>query len=460
NPSFRFNLDHSYHPEAHCWIGEHPQVRQTIAVFCSPQQPTDDEIRHFIDYVQRVKGRALAPHELTSIIAVRDCEICDTISCAGFAIQRYGEEALLDDLVDFSDYFDYLERRIKKDTLADSDKTLEAVYAPSACVFEGANEVHENVEAVLDAWLRESGQRQLALLGEYGQGKSTTALMFSYHLLASWRERNSPRVPILIELRGRSPRNTTPEGLVAEWAYRFSRIAPKAVMKLIIAGKAVVVLEGFDEMALAGDAQARYAHFRTLWGFSYSKSKVLFTGRPNYFLDDRELKSALNIERSVATGAYCESLRLEPFDIDQMTLALRSYPPSTSDSVIALAKANPKFREVASRGSLLYVIGELWDRPGGLGQHGSNINSATVIGTFIRSTYERQASKWREAATSSESVKKLADFMILNSSEREFFMKAIAYFMGQTRLPNQITSQQLRGVVKAFYEEFPEDVSA
>jgi hypothetical protein len=58
-----------------------------------------------------------------------------------------------------------------------------------------------------------------------------------------------------------------------------------------------VILEGFDEMALAGDAQARFAHFRTLWGFSYPRSKVLFTGRPNYFLDDKELKSALNIER-------------------------------------------------------------------------------------------------------------------------------------------------------------------
>jgi hypothetical protein len=231
-------------------------------------------------------------------------------------------------------------------------------------------------------------------------------------------------------------------------------------MKLVIAGRAIVILESFDEMALSGDAQGRYAHFQTLWGFCYPKSKVLFTGRPNYFLDNRELKSALKIEQPLGTGAYCDSLRLEPFDVGQMDAALRSYPARTRNEIISLARGNPKFCELASRGSLLYAIGELWGRPEGLAQQGKDINSARVVGMFIRSTYERQAAKMRELRNKGTSRKRLFDFMILNSPEREFFMSAIASYMAATALPNQISSAQLQMVVETLYSKFPEEISA
>jgi hypothetical protein len=415
------------------------------------------EIVQFLSYVHRVKGRHLEPSELEAIVALRE-GVSATVKSGDVTVQIQTEQTFLDDLVDFADYFDQIERRVEKEPLADSEKTLEMVYAPSRCVSEADKKECGNVELALGEWLREGGQRQLALLGEYGQGKSTTALMFAYHLIRN-SNRRPPRVPILVELRGRSPRNTTPEGLIAEWAYHFSRITPKAVMKLIIAGHALVILESFDEMALAGDAQGRHAHFQTLWGFCYPKSKVLFTGRPNYFLDDRELKSALKIEQSVAAGAYCDSLRLEPFAPDQMESALRSYPPRTRNEIIALAKSNPKFYELASRGSLLYAIGELWGRSGGLAQQGKNINSAVVVGTFIRSTYERQAAKVHELRSKGASRKRLLDFMILNSAEREFFMSAIASYMAVTGLPNQIASAQLQMVVETLYHKLPEEIS-
>jgi hypothetical protein len=212
-------------------------------------------------------------------------------------------------------------------------------------------------------------------------------------------------------------------------------------------------------MALAGDAQARYAHFRTLWGFAYPRSKIIFTGRPNYFLDDSELKSALNIERSVATGPYCDSLRLKPFDIPQMESALRSYPSTTRTEIVELARSNPQFREVASRGALLYAIGELWNRREGLGQYGSNINSAIVVGTFIRSTYDRQANKWRAALRGDKRARELADFMVLNSAERSYFMNAVACYMAKTGLPNQISSQDLQRLSEALYRTIPDEVS-
>lgn len=169
----------------------------------------------------------------------------------------------------------------------------------------------------MTAWVNEPGQRQLALLGEYGQGKSTTALMFAHHLVESSGGKPQ-RVPILIELRGKSPRNSTPEDIIAAWAYHYDRIVPKAVIKLIISGRAVIILEGFDEMSLSGDAYARYAHFATLWRFCYPKSKIVLTGRPNYFLDDRELKSLL-----VSTDRWRPVLIVKQWDWSRLTWSKR-----------------------------------------------------------------------------------------------------------------------------------------
>jgi hypothetical protein len=168
--------------------------------------------------------------------------------------------------------------------------------------------------------------------------------------------------------------------------------------------------------------------------------------------------SILNV--SVATGPYCESVRLEPFDLAQMSLALRSYPPTVGSEITELARTNTKFRELASRGSLLYAMGELWMRPGGLSQYRENINSAAVVGTFVRSTYDRQARKSEDFQYGGPSRRRIMDFMVLNTSERQFFMQAVACSMAIEGLPNQISSEELRRVVAEFYAVIPEAVSS
>jgi hypothetical protein len=126
------------------------------------------------------------------------------------------------------------------------------------------------------------------------------------------------------------------------WARPYE-INPNAVMKLLIAGRVLLILEGFDEMALLGDAAARMEHFTTLWKFCYPQAKVLFTGRPNYFLDDTELKRALDISSGSTLGPYCEALYLEPFSLDQIQIALRELPVNIQAEILKVATINPKF---------------------------------------------------------------------------------------------------------------------
>jgi hypothetical protein len=134
-------------------------------------------------------------------------------------------------------------------------------------------------------------------------------------------------------------------------------------------------------------------------------------GRPNYFFDDTELRESLGIDRRTATGSYCESLRLEQFNLQQVASVLGVYPEKVRNDIVLLANSSPKFYELISRGSLLYVVAELWER-GGLSSYGANINSAAVMGLFIQSTYDRQ-------------LLKTGNFMVLNTSERSYFMSAV-----------------------------------
>src|SRR5205823_14204530 len=125
------------------------------------------------------------------------------------------------------------------------------------------------------------------------------------------------------------------EDILAGWAFPY-RIDPLAVMKLLIAGRIFLILEGFDEMALIGDSETRIAHFRTLWNFSYPNAKILITGRPNFFLDDKEMRAALGIYKPTVGDPYCEALQLQPFTLKQIELALRATPATARNEILSL----------------------------------------------------------------------------------------------------------------------------
>nr|VFJ53794.1 MAG: Predicted transcriptional regulator, contains HTH domain [Candidatus Kentron sp. FM]VFJ64070.1 MAG: Predicted transcriptional regulator, contains HTH domain [Candidatus Kentron sp. FM]VFK14093.1 MAG: Predicted transcriptional regulator, contains HTH domain [Candidatus Kentron sp. FM] len=356
----------------------------------------------------------------------------------------------------FSDYFQDIRYRVERETLPDSDLTLRDTYTPSRYRLdgEGADDNEPgaagNLEAFIDDWLAEKGPRQLALLGEYGQGKTTAAWLLSYRLIQRCQAGKTTRIPVLLALRGKSPRNLTPEELLATWAHRY-RIDTQALLQLIIAGRVLLILEGFDEMDLTGDTEARLSHFRRLWQLSYPKAKILITGRPNFFLDDAELKSALGIQRPNGGRPYCQAVHLENFDTDQMEESLRAADAGVRDGIVALAKKDERFYEIVSRPSLLHIVSTLWQREN-LGQYREGIRSALVMELFIQHSYRRQGAK--QGAREGE-----PGFMALNTAERAYFMAGIAAYMGARRLPNQISKQQLDEAIRGLIRAIPDEVS-
>ncbi len=254
------------------------------------------------------------------------------------------------------------------------------------------------------------------------------------------------RIPILIELRGMSPSTLQPLQLLGAWCSPYG-IEPRALMRLIAAGRVVLIFDAFDEMAEAGDPEAKLSHFRTIWRFAYSRNKILITGRPNFFLDETELKTALGIEKASAAGPYCEAQYLTFFGLEQIEETLTKMGQARYNEIVSLAKTDQKFLDLIARPSLLYIVGLLWSSEN-LSSRVS-LNSADIIELFVRNSYRRQAQKTEDDR----------EFMDLSPAEREYFMDGIAACMLTSRSNNQILQDKFRNVVEKLLELLPDDIN-
>ncbi|MBF0429568.1 MAG: hypothetical protein HQL94_11645, partial [Magnetococcales bacterium] len=334
------------------------------------------------------------------------------------------EESMLDDLIVLDDYFNKIKERVELDHLPDTNWTLGDVYTDVSIIPEGSQQNDpSSFEQYIFEWLESPEQKQIALLGEYGQGKSSASLMLTYRMIMQKHH----RIPILLELRGRSPSTLQSHELLAAWGVDYG-ISGQALMKLLQSGRLLLILEGFDEMAEASSSEARMNHFASLWQFCYPRSKIIFTGRPNFFLDDKELRQSMGIAQSVAAGPYTQALTLQPFHFDQMTKAMRKADPDDGNAIITLAKSDATFRDVVSRPSLLYLVCVLW-RSSELQKIRNSLTSASVIGLFINHLYRRQEEKARN---------RRHGFMELSLEERAYFQDGVAAFMAVNLLKNHI----------------------
>ena len=443
--SYEFQ-DEQWHDQQQCWLGRHKHNNNTVVLACLQNRPDENQLQKLFNY-----GKGLWQNQdnsdLEIIIALKDGVIDETSQSDRYSIRLVSESRLLDILVDFSDYFRELHKRVEQEKLAESDLTIADMYTVSNFMLENGDEPDADLEVFVNRWLAESSLRQVALLGEYGQGKSTASLMLSYGLMCRYQQGDhTARIPILLELRGKSPRTLDANELLAIWAQRYG-IDARALVKLMQAGRLLMIFEGFDEVDLSGDADARIEHFKVLWRLCYPKAKILITGRPNYFLDDAELKCALGINDHSFDRPYCQAVYLLPFERDEIEQSLRKLDAGTRNGILSLAESNPRFHDIVSRPSMLYVVSVLW-RKGELERYRERINSAIVMDLFIRHSYQRQSAKGNKA-----------NFMPLNSHERAFFMEGIAAYMLVNGLPNQISTLQLDEVMRLLIDAIPDSVS-
>lgn len=447
---YKIDIEKHWYSQENCYIAKYGGNGQIVAILCSINTIADAKISAFLRFV---KSQTKGMDNIRYIWAIQDDVNFETKQVEDCNIEIVTENKLLDTLIDFDDYKrDIVRRFAEKEIYEGYGLTIRDIYVEPKCtVYDVEQKKHEGIDSVehyIENWLNDNLQhKQLALLGEYGQGKSVLSLRLAYQILNGNIKSN--RIPIIIELRGRYVKQySDTREILYSWANRFN-IAPKALLKLHYAGRLLLIFEGFDELDLIGGEEIRKEHFRKLWEYSIPQSKIIITGRPNYFMDDKEMITLLRLSQQRADSSkYCETIRLEPFQREQIVTAMRSLKSNVQDEIISVYDKEAKdssFNDLVSRPSLLFLTGLIWEKEQ-LASKLSNINSAEVIRAFLTYSYKRQDEKGGNA--------------IMNSDERAYFMQGIAVaIVSHHGFTNQIEKKELETIVGKLFQTFPDDIT-
>lgn len=452
SPQYVFNPN-DWHNEIQSYISYYANKPRII--YCCQYWPSSKKIQDVIAYYNNFCGAV----ECDVLVAIKQSDVEEKKEeLDGYVIQYLSKDKMLDSLVDFEDYFLYLNEQYYENEISDGDEyRLQDIYVESDCDEISLKNEKEsaggksisNVENYLYNWAsNKHSDKQIVLLGEYGQGKSALSLKFAINLIES----HSKRIPIIIELRGKSPRNQTLVDIIASWAARFS-LNVKAIQKLLQEGRLVIILEGFDELDLVGDKLRRLEHFKRLWEFArYKKSKVMITGRPNLFLNNKEARDYLHLDNDSSSLFQVIALHLKPFTKEKIQQALRSNKNNIAFEIIELydkCGSSNGFCDLISRPSTLYQTSVIWNN-----LDKDSLTSAKVIKEFINHAYRRQEEKLRSIGPTG------VEESVLTLSERNYFMQGVAVAMVKLNgYTNQISELELRDIVCDLFCEIPYTVS-
>ena len=427
-----------WHPQASCLISSYADGKK-IAVYCTETLPDRKAVDDFLGYIHQYHA-----NYLQILVAIKLGRQPDFSEDRGALQIRYlFKENALDGLVDFSGYRSAICRLYQSPLMQGTSLRIEDVYVGPRCRL-GKDGPLVELEEYVTYWLEEEGNRHLALLGDFGQGKT----LFSLYLTRQLMDTQGARFPILIPLRNKSPRNSDESEIFSYFAAHYG-IDPAALRILNNNGRLLLIFDGFDEMDLIGNDDIRKQHFRSLWKLVHPRSKVLITGRPNYFFSPGEMASALGFQAGNAGIPRCDPLYLQSFDRDQILLALRHAKPSVQNGIryILDKQVSASFLDLISRPSHLFLVSQIWEERH-IAEKFKNLTSATIINEFLQNCFERQQKKGT------------ADpYFYLSPVEREYFMTGVAvylYKLGMVSIPQDTFSDLIVDLLDLFPERLSE----
>jgi hypothetical protein len=441
------------------WVGEmyvsRPRASDTVplVLFVFEFEPDDIKLREHVEAFTK-DGASLAGIKIFAVFNEGEATNYRIVAFADFQVEIWPRHQLLRKGLNFTRYARDLVKRFDRDVLGGTNATLKDTFV-DAHVVHGEESSRKQLSSVLTEWLDDKSRRHLAITGEYGQGKSTAMLEFCVKWAKRYLENSTAleRVPLLIELRGQNPAESDPVAFLSAWAGRYG-LPPKQLLNLIKAGEAILIFEGFDELRNAGRAYDRHEHFNALWRLAYPGTKLIFTGRPNFFLDEREKNRTLRADsmKGAAGNAFTQLWGLDRLTESEVRQVVGGFGEALGKSIMAATVANPAFFEIVSRPSMLPVVATIWEKIVQLQSQGHALTSAALLEYYLQAIYRRKEEEI-ERDQRLHATPDGANYLLLPREIREVFTLAIVWKMADTDARNTINRSTFDGVISQIFEE-------
>ncbi|QCO00048.1 NACHT domain-containing protein (plasmid) [Azospirillum argentinense] len=184
---------------------------------------------------------------------------------------------------------------------------------------------HADLEAQVREWIDRPSSAPLAIVGSYGQGKSTFALHLAATLAREAIADPTKRVPILVPL-GEIVDDQSLDGLIGKVLasqHRAGNYHYHLFSALNDAGRFVVIYDALDEMKHGMTLPAFQRNMAKLLELDKSDSRVLILGRDTVFQSDIEFRAVILGRQTTAAGREVPSRgrrELEPVYLRGFTL--------------------------------------------------------------------------------------------------------------------------------------------
>ena len=309
----------------------------------SEQAVTADEVRAFAARGEEASRIDRRRYQAIFVARSQFADNVAEVAAESFVQLRVWDELLLS-LIDFGQNIDKAIHDFR-------GTAVERLYVEQQVIVEsqirpGEAVVQRGMTEFAEEWLARSGARFLALLGDFGSGKTTFAKHFAAQLADRWRERSTgARIPVLIDLRNARSTTLSLENILID---HFARISSRnfniaALLHLNREGHLLLIFDGFDEMLGYADPLQLGENLRQIFRAAEGKAKVLLTCRTHYF---RSRPDTLTSVGSVPKGTtpLFDAVQAQPsadiaylleFDRDRIAEYLRkAFPPPADAEVL------------------------------------------------------------------------------------------------------------------------------
>jgi hypothetical protein len=255
---------------------------------------------------------------------------------------------------------------------------------------EGMDADGFSVEDYVNAWQEQTDPKLLALVGQFGMGKTWFCRYYAAQMARRHLKEGNSRIPILISLQGWQEVHDMEAHITTSLVNEasMSMMNYETFTHLSRHGRLLLIFDGFDQMEQHVELRVAKENYNRIVSMALDRNKVIFTSRPLFFENTESLQSILDTKK-------VDVLSLGMFQPDQIREALTKRMPDEQQQMRQWLYNQidqiSELKNLASRPVMIQIICQSFP-PGVDNDHlPKHINSAALYRRCIEEGWVKKA---------------------------------------------------------------------